>query len=278
MKKVYSLAIAIILISGLFWGCQKKGNPPTLPPAESMAINFSEFVTSMKSGLISNDTKAVENTNWTVAATVAGFWNALLVVNLAVPVAAFEKAINNKPTYLDNKTWQWKYSVNVVAATYTARLTGQVRSGDIKWQMFISKDGVGGYAEFLWFEGTTASDGTNGIWTINASQTDQNPFLQIDWFKSNSAIDSVKYTYIKTGEAFNGSYIKYGLNSNLFKSFYNAFYNVYLWEPIKLKFTSVNIEWSTSSFIGRIQASDYFQDNNWYCWDANGNDGTCPAK
>lgn len=277
MKKFFLLSLIVAVVTFLFLSCQKKGNPPTLPPAESMTIDFSNFVSGKKSAPIAGDLKgtmAVENTNWTVAATVAGVWNSLLIINLAIPVAAFEKAVSTSPTYLDNKTWQWKYSVQVLAATYTARLTGQVESGDVKWEMYISKDGVGSYAEFLWFEGTTALDGNSGTWTIKASQSEQVPMLQIDWTKSGTSIGSIKYTYIKDGEDFKGSYIEYGLTSNAL----NAYYNIHFWEPIRSKMVDVNIEWSTSLFNGRIKSQDYFQDTNWHCWDANGNDVDCPAK
>ena len=277
MKKHYALSFTFILICGLFWSCEKKGSPPTLPPAESMTIDFSNFVSNLKSAPVNGllkSTLAVENTNWTVAATVAGWWNSILVINLAIPVAAFEIAANSSPTYLDNKTWQWKYSVPVLTATYTARLTGQVRSGDVKWEMYISKDGVGSFAEFLWYDGTTNSDGKKGTWTMKESQAEQVPMLQIDWFKSGTSIDSVKYTYVKSGVAFEGSYIKYGHSSNTL----NAYYTVHYWEPIRSKMVDVNIEWSTALFNGRIKSVDYFQDTNWHCWDGNGNDIDCPTK
>jgi hypothetical protein len=210
----------------------------------------------------------VENTNWTIAATVAGVWNFILVNKIAIPVAAFAKAVNTSPTYLDNQTWQWKYSVDFLSSTYTARLTGQVRSNDVKWEMYLSKSGVGAFAEFMWFEGTTASDGKSGSWTIKTGQDDQTPMLKIDWTKSGTGIGTVKYTYIKTGDAFKDSYIEYGLTSGVL----DAYYNVYFWETTKVKFTTVNIEWSTSAYNGRVKAPDYFLDNNWYCWDGNGND------
>jgi hypothetical protein len=270
MKKIFSLTLIVILLSGSFWGCKKNGNPPALPPAESMIIDFSNFYVSGKSALITDGSKAVENTNWTVAASVAAVWNSILVIDIAIPVAAFEKAINTSPTNLDKTTWQWKYSVTVAGATYTARLTGQTGPSDIKWEMYISK--TGDYGEFLWYEGTTDLSGKNGSWTIKESEANQVPMLQIDWYKNSSSIDSVKYTYIKTGETFNGSYIDYGLTSGAL----NAFYNVYAWVPNMLKFTTVKIQWSTSVHNGRVEADDYFQDSNWHCWDANGNDITCP--
>ena len=275
MKNFNSFSVIIVLAATMFLGCKKQGDAPSLPPAESMTIDFSQFVIGTKSASILPDSKGisgVNNTNWTVAATVAGVWNSLLVVNLAVPVAAFHLAVENKPDYIDGKKWQWKYAAPVLGATYTARLTGEIRSSDVKWEMYISREGVGGFDEFKWFEGTTMLDGNSGQWILTHSQAQQVPMLQIDWEKSGSAIGSIKYTYIKEGDPFRNSYILYGLNSNPL----NAYYTVHFYESNRAKFVDVNIEWSTTGHNGHVKASDYFQDSNWHCWDSNGNDVTCP--
>jgi hypothetical protein len=274
MKKIISLSLIVILITGLLVRCEKKGDPPALPPAESMNIDFSNFTAGKKSVFVTGSTAAAENANWTVAATVAGVWNSILLINLAVPVASFQKAVVNSPTYVDKKTWQWKYSVSVVGATYNARLVGTIRSSDVLWDMYVSKDGAGNFAEFKWYTGTTALDGKSGTWTINAGPADQNPLIQIDWTKPGSTVASVKYTYVKTSQSFTGSYIEYGLTTGTL----NAYYNVHYYEPVKLKFVDVNIEWSTTVHNGHIKALDFFQDSNWHCWDENGNDIDCPAR
>ena len=127
MKNLFTITLIITLLAGLFWGCEKKGNPPALPPSGSMTIDFNEFIGTKKSALITEEVKniaAVENSNWTNASTVATIWNTLVALNIAIPVASFELAINKKPVYLDNKKWEWKYNVPVVGATYVARLTG----------------------------------------------------------------------------------------------------------------------------------------------------------
>jgi len=277
MKNHVSLLLILALVAISFSGCEKKGDPPSLPPVESMTIDFSAFTPGKKSAAFLNDTKgnfAVENTNWTVAATVAGVWNTVLFANLAVPVAAFGKAIESKPTYADNATWQWKYTVNVLSAAYTARLTGQIRTDSIKWEMYISRSGVGAFEEFMWFEGTTALDGNAGQWILTESQTAQVRMLKIDWEKNGTDIGSVKYTYIKAGEAFKGSYIEYGKTTGDL----DAYYDVRFWETNRVKFVDVNIKWNTTDFNGQVKSLDYFQDSNWHCWDGNGNDVPCPAN
>jgi hypothetical protein len=274
MKNFILVSVIVAIVALIIPGCEKKGDPPALPPAQSMIIDFSEFVAGTKSANIVADSKglnAVENTNWTIAATVAGVWNTILIANLAIPVAAFEKAVETKPAFLDTKKWQWKYSLIVLGATYTARLTGQIRPDSIKWEMYISRDGVNSYPEFKWFEGTTAPDGKSGQWILTYSQANQVPMLQIDWEKTGTEIGDIRYTYIKNGDAFKDSFIEYGLVSGDL----NAFYNVHFYETNRAKFVDVNIEWSTTAHNGRIKAIDYFTDSNWHCWDGNGNDVDC---
>ncbi|NMC41841.1 MAG: hypothetical protein GYA43_11855 [Bacteroidales bacterium] len=273
MKKYFIPVLLVVLFIPFFQGCEKKGNPPVVPPEGTMIMDFSNFTDGSKSAYALPGTKGAEDVNYSVAKTVVGVWNTLLFVNLAIPVAAFRKAVENKPSYLDNKKWQWKYTVNVLSATYTARLTGQITSSDVKWEMYISRDGVGGFPEFLWFKGTTALDGKSGQWIMNESRDAQVPMLQIDWQISGTDVGSVKYTYIKTGNPFKDSYIEYGLATGT----YNAFYNVHFYESTSyMRFVDVNIEWSTTGHNGRIKAQDYFGDTAWHCWDGNGNDITCP--
>lgn len=265
----------------LFPECKKQDNAPSLPPAKSMSIDFSNFTTGKKSANIDFQTKgndAVTNTNWFLAATTAGFWNIILTVNLVVPVAAFAKAIDNTPVYLENKKWEWKYSANVVGATYNARLTGQIENSDVKWEMYISKDGAGSFAEFLWFSGTSALDGKSGQWILNCSQLFKEPYLQIDWILSGTDIGSIKYTYIRdlkdnrTADLFKNSYITYGLTSSTLNAFYTIHFNN---STTTTDFKDVYIEWNTTVHNGHIKAFHYYQDNNWHCWDGTGADVTC---
>ena len=271
MKKTASILIIITLVGGLFWGCEKKENPPALPPAGTMSIDFSTFLTSKKSASISGD-----KTNWSLAATTAGVWNIILAVNLVIPVASFELAVNTTPVYLENK-WVWSYDFNVVGATYKAKLTGQVVSNNVNWEMYISRDGVGAFAELLWFEGTSKTDGTSGQWILNHSLQFPEPMLQIDWVAVGSNIGNIKYTYIRdkkddrSTDPFKGSYIQYGLTTNTLNSFYEVHQNT----GVVNVFNDIFIEWSSTNHDGHIKASNYYQDNLWHCWNESGDNVTC---
>jgi len=126
MKKIVSLTLIAVLSLGFMTSCKKKkGDPPVLPPAESMTIDFSNFESSKKAADFASFQKGVENSNWEFAALVAGYFRAVVVTTLAVPVASFKVAVDQNPVWLEEKTWQWSFSVTVLSVSYQARLVGQ---------------------------------------------------------------------------------------------------------------------------------------------------------
>ncbi|HUX96048.1 MAG TPA: hypothetical protein VMV47_09975 [Bacteroidales bacterium] len=263
MKKVFTLTLIIILMSGSFSGCKKdKGDPPGLPPAESMLIDFSNFISNSKSADLGFENKGTENLNWETAALIVGTWRTIIAVTLAIPVASFKVAVDQDPVYLSDKKWQWSYNVSAAGVIYKARLTGAIVASDVQWEMYIAREGADAFPEFKWFEGTSKLDGTGGQWTIAESNTVQTPILQIDWTKSGTEIGTIKYTYLKSGNS-NGAYIEYGITNNA----YNAYFTVHYYSTTLVKFSDVNIEWNTSTKEGRIKSSDYLL-GTWYCWNA----------
>jgi len=262
MKKIFSVVLILALTPGFFTGCKKdKGVAPVLPPAESMTIDFTNFTSG---------TKGINPSNWEYAAVVAGVWNVIISTTLAVPVAAYKFALVQTPVNIAAKTWQWSYNVPIATVTYKARLTGLIRTGDVQWKMYVSRDGTGGFAEFLWFEGTSKLDGTGGQWILYQSAVATDALLQIDWTKTATAIGSVQYTYVKN-DPFKNSFITYGLTTNAL----NAYYTVHYYDYGMTKYSDVNIEWNTTTHNGRVKSSNYLL-GDWYCWDAGKVDVTCP--
>lgn len=277
MKKSFYLVLTILVLITLLSSCKKdKGDPPVLPPKESMEIDFSNF--DSKSGGAYTDFKGIENSNWALSSYIALTWNSIISITLAVPVAAFKLAVNQKPVYIEDKTWQWSYTTTVLSVTYKARLTGQIRASDVLWKMYITREGTGGYAEFLWFEGTSKLDGSSGQWKLNHSNTFQEPFLEIDWAKSGTDIGTIKYTYVRsltdarTTDPFKTSYIEYGLTSATL----NAYYKLYCYDPRYLQFYNMTVEWSTTAHNGRVKSAGYFGDDTWHCWNASLINDICP--
>jgi hypothetical protein len=270
MKKIYKLLPIIVLASFILTGCKKdKGEPPSLPPAESMIIDFSNFESGKKSEDVIHF-KGIENSNWEFAALVAGYWETIIVTTLAVPVLAFHAAINQTPIYLENKTWEWSYNSTILGATYTARLTGQIRTSDVLWKMYISREGgTEPFSEFLWFDGTSDLDGTGGQWILNHSPQFREPVLQIDWTKTGTELGTVKYTYVRTlndsrdPDPFKTSSIEYGEKTGTF----DAYYIIHYFNGAD--FSDMEVEWSTTGHNGRVKCQKFFLDTEWHCWDGN---------
>jgi hypothetical protein len=277
MKKFFTLLLLTLFLGSLMTGCKKKpGDPPILPPVESMAIDFSNFEPGKKSADVLLP-KGIENSNWEFAALVAGYWRAVAFVTLAVPVYSFQLAIDQDPVYLDDKTWQWDYEAKVFTITYKARLTGQIRSDDVLWKMYITREGTGGFNEFLWFEGTSDLDGKGGQWTLNHSATYKEPVLYIEWEGDGTEVTYVKYTYVRVlndsrvADPFKNSYIEYGKATS---GSYDSYYTIYYYNGSA--FSNMEVKWSSTALSGTVQCQAFFGDALWHCWDGNYVNITCP--
>jgi len=271
MKKILSAALIFVLSTGFFTACKKdKGVAPTLPPAESMTIDFTNYTSGKKSVEVLPGQKGINPSNWEYAATVAGVWNVIISTTFAVPVATYKLVVGQTPVNIADKTWQWSYNATVATVTYKARLTGLIRTGDVQWKMYITREGTGGFAEFLWFEGTSKLDGTGGQWILYQSAVAPDAILQIDWTKTATANGSViKYTYVKN-DPFVNSFIEYGLTTNAL----NAYYTIHYYDYGMAKYSDVSIEWNTATHNGRVKSSNYLL-GDWYCWDAAKADAVC---
>jgi len=262
MKKLLLLALIIILPVNYFSSCKKdKGEPPIIPPYETMVIDFSNFTTMKKSADLAPAGKGTENSTWEFAASVSGVWSSLIASNLEIPLASFESAVNNDAAYLSDNLWQWSYNFIVDGTTYKARLTGQTSTSQVIWKMYITKDISGGFTDFLWVEGTSNTDGSDGQWIFKQSPQSPATMFQTDWTKSGTFISSVKYSYLKP-DTYKDSYITYGLTTGTFDASYNIHFSNGL-------YSDSDIEWNTTTRNGRLKCTDYLQDENWYCWDSN---------
>jgi len=272
MKKSLLVTIAFVLSAFLIHSCNKdNGNPPILPPAASLTIDFDNFESGKKGDIPVSVPKGTQVSNWEFAADAAIIWKTIIYPPLAIPVAAFQLAINNTPVYIENKTWQWSYDAPFLGTTYKAKLTGQISGSNVLWKMYITKDGTGGYSDFLWFKGTSKVDATSGQWIFSHSPQNPVEILQADWTKSGENVGMVKYAFIKTGDPFKDSYIEYGLKTGTL----NAYYTIHYYNSLYQQFYDLNVEWSTSLHNGRVKCPGHFGTSDWYCWDSNFLNVTC---
>ena len=271
MKKYFTLLLLTVFLASILTGCKKKhGDPPVLPPQESMIIDFTNFESGKKSADFITE-KGVNDYNWGFSALVAGYWRAVIFTTLAVPVASFDLALDKDPVWIDKNTWQWSYDVTVLSVKFKARLVGQLRSTDVLWKMYITREGTGGFAEFLWFEGTSNIDRKGGSWTLNYSSAYQTPVLTITWTGDGTKVTYVKYTYVKN-DSFKNSYIEYKTSAT--SANFDSSYKIYYYNGSE--FTSMDVEWNSVNHSGRVKCQSFYSDTNWHCWDQYYVDITCP--
>jgi len=263
MKKLLQSCLVIILSCGLFTSCKKdKGDPPALPPYESMMIDFSNFTSQKKSFDLSAPGKGTETSTWQFAANVAGIWNTLISYYGEVPLAAYEPAIDFNPGYVSENLWEWAYDFTIGQNAFKSKLQGKISTNSVEWKMYITYQGTGGYTDFLWVEGTSKADGSGGQWIFKESPQSAVPIFQIDWTKSGDQVTSVKYTYVKD-DTNKDSYINYILQTT---SNFDVGYNIHFADGT---YSDSDIEWNIATRDGRLKCYDYLLDESWYCWDTN---------
>jgi hypothetical protein len=243
-----SLTIACITFS-----CVKESTPPSLPPEGSMVMKFDGF---WKGDLKS---VALPTSNFLFAAGHVLWWNTVLTINLAIPVATFAESFNHEPVWdAAAREWIWSYSVPSGTDIYTAELHGKNSGSQVEWNMYVSK--TGGFTGFLWYSGISSSDNKSGTWYLNRSPENPQQYLQIDWIQGDSGTAGITYLNVMPEVADNGSYITYGITN---EPPLVAYYDIYGKANDRL----VNIKWDTASYAGRVKAPYHFMDSEWHCWD-----------
>jgi hypothetical protein len=263
--------------------------PPEIPPASTFIIDFDDFLspkpgsaslggteqsfqyvafTLKDSDLFADNLYAPdEQKNWGFAALNVGFWNTVLFVGLAIPVASFVESFNHSPEQQPDYTWVWSYDVPVEDQLYTAELHGKFIDNGVRWEMYISKEGE--YSDFQWYYGESNLPVTEGFWILMKSPSDPTELLRIDWHRDiTDGSSDIKYTNIVPGGPENGGYILYEVTT---ESPYDRFYEIYN----KGKDNTTNIEWNSSTMEGRVKDSRHFGDSDWHCWDFDHQDVEC---
>ena len=259
--KIFNFTLLIGLLFALsIQSCKKDyETPPDLPPKASFITDFPDF---------DNDKAVADSTNWKFAATNVSVWSSIITVNFAVPVASYVEAVNNHtPIYLSDNTWLWEYSfTDILGITYSAKFYGTVHSEYVDWEMYISKKSV--YVDFLWFTGTSLTDGTKVDWILYEGPNKAGELLSIEYNKTSDNTGNVKYMNIVPGGAENGGYIMYGNNNEIAL---NACCHVYN----KGQDLLTEIEWNQTVKNGRVKEIKHFQDNEWHCWNESLQDAVC---
>jgi hypothetical protein len=280
IKKSLALILTVALAGAAFSGCSSDDGgtnveytAPDLPPISTFLMDFSDFAQEglaarepIHQGPLSSQTRE----NWTWSASNVLVWNTLITFGFAIPVAAFLEAFNHEATRQPNGAWLWDYNFTV-GVVHLAELYGKIEDDEVVWEMYVSREGDGGYTDFLWFYGRSALDGSEGTWTLNQEPGVETPLIEIVWHRDTEAgTADIKYTNVVTGGPEYGGYIHYGITG---ATPYDAFYDIYN----AGRDNHTNIEWNLDDKYGRVKDPFHFLDENWHCWDVLLYDAVCPV-
>ena len=213
--------------------------------------------------------------NWTYAGLNLLVWHTVVSVHNAVPFAAFARALNETPTFIGNATFQWAYNYQAPAnqggKTYGVVLTGKyINNGDdVEWIMTVSE--VGGFSNFVWYTGITATDDTEANFTLYKDPANPQAYVNIEFdhdLNSNDA--SLRYTNVDPNSNDFGGYIEYREDSG--QNFNRAFD---VQAGVNSNKGLMEIEWVEPSGEGRVRHPHHFNDSQWHCWDVNKVDTDC---
>lgn len=254
-----------LIILGLFvlllTACNDEPVQPVLPPLQSFEMDFSNFQNEKSAEFFIG--------NWAYSVTTVSIFNIYTSLNMAIPAAAYQLALSQTPEYLGDDEWLWKFDFPVYGATYTAKLSALAkRKGKVHWEMRIDKQGMNGYADFLWFEGETDNE-VKAEWIVYESPTSPTEIVKTHWEKYNDSENgTLRYTLTRSGDDYYNSTIEWGFET---ESNYNRFYNIYRSDES----SNISIKWSTNDGSGRVQSPNFFNDEEWHCWNKYRLDDTC---
>lgn len=257
IKKTLLFAVMVSLIFSTV-SCDKENvdDRPVLPPAESLFMDFSDFDNGPAQG------KAIVATydNFLHAFTNLVFWNGLITIKMAPPVAAYSNILmmSGNPEYLGDNRWRWTKEFTFNQVNYVAILTGErLNNEEFSMEMKIALSDLPDQG-VIWFDGIIRYDHTHAEWNLYSNDVAHVKVIEVEWNKDyETGISDLKYTYVETGSEENGSYIMYGL---IPEADYDAFYT------ISLSSTTINIEWDRETKAGRVKDEQEWGNSDWHCW------------
>jgi hypothetical protein len=252
------VGVAMILSMIALFGCKKdkKESAPVLPPMSAFSIDLAAFTSDVP----------VKNTDsmstYHAVVNAVGYWNVVLSLSLAIPVAAYAEALKQEAVRVDNDTWKWSYAVNDI---YSAQLVADVVSDSVYFSMYVTK--AEEFDSLLWFTGKCDILMTGGEW--NLFDIPANPsvsWLKIKW-NGNYETETfdIRYTNVYPGNEYENSYIEYGKTTD---PDYDVYYDLYN----SLSDLTYSVNYNTETEAGYLAFN-----GNQYCWNKNHANCVCPG-
>lgn len=274
----FKLLASILAVLVVFAACSEDDssqNPaaPELPPAASMSANLGNFPSNGENNNNGSSANLVENeqSNFTFAATNVVFWQSLLNVQLAIPIAAFHEAFNQPFEYLPEEAkWKSEYTLEVGNQSVTAELYAAYNnSNQVEWKMYLSVPGQ--FEDYLWFSGESETDGSGGTWYLYKGPVQTGEMMRISWDRQSNEMVNAIYTLVNTESERSGSYIEYGIST---ETGYTHFYDISIVSETEADY-DVLIYYNEDTKEGTVRSEAHFNTNAFMCWDTDFQNTAC---
>lgn len=236
--------------------------PPQVPEASTMQMDFSEFDSQQQSQKL----KAQSNDNFSRAVGTAVIMKAVVEINLAIPRALLTAANNADAELNDNEKWEWNFSETAGDTSYAVRLVAERESEDeVNWNFYVTNSEVG-VDDQLFFSGTTNTDGTQGVWSYYNLQntSSQEQVSQIEWSVNGENDVDLRLEVTSDRNDHQGDYLEYAFDGTLKTAVY--------YDSSEEQETILQL--NVNSNVGFIIAPNY-NNGEQACWDGDFQDIAC---
>lgn len=263
------IAIFTALLIGLFFltvSCEDSltsfdEQPPELPPASSMEMDFTDFDQEHSNEFSSMEMAAESESysNFGNAAIRALFMKAVVNVNLAIPKALLKAAEHADPELNENEEWVWSYSKTADNKEFEVLLVASMETeNEALWQLFVTNPELG-LDNHLFFEGMTTPDGKSGTWTYYQLLGDEpgDAVSEVSWNVEDEDRRELRLEILSDRNGHMGDSIEYEFDAPVKRAtYYNAEQD-----------ETTEIVWNTETREGYLMAPDY-NEGEQACWDS----------
>lgn len=263
--------ISVLLLTGAFIVISCKNDPaslnddepPQIPAAESMKMDFSAFENNQNQKA---DVTRQSGNNFSQAVVRVFVIKTVTDINLAIPRALLEAASNAEAEFNDDGEWVWSFSKTTGSDTYEVRLVASRASEDgVGWQFFVTNSSLN-IDNKLFFSGSANAEGTEGTWIYYnlLNSEEEEAVSKITWRVNGEEDVTLRLEVISDHTNHAGDYVEYTFDGTVKNAVYfNAD-----------KGETTEIQWNIETNEGYIIAPGY-NNGEKACWDSNFQDVAC---
>lgn len=184
---------------------------PTLPPANSLEMDFSTF---------DHQQNMDEQTsgNFVQAAATVFDMNTVAELNMMIPKKLLAAANNADAQLNENHQWEWNYIYSAGEDSYSVQLMASHKDGNrVSWNFYVTSSELGLNNQLL-ISGTSDTNGNEGTWSYHRFENanSQEKISEINWKVMNEEGQTeLRLEVISDRNDKEGDYIEYTAEKNL---------------------------------------------------------------